>query len=98
MPRSPTTRSSGQLDPPCTGSTMRLMHEVARGLVSEEEFLALPESVNKIELIDGEVIVSPSPSFWHQEVLRRIVLALGKWAEGYPGPVTVAQAPLDVRI
>jgi Uma2 family endonuclease len=72
------------------------MSVVARSRVSEAEFLSLPESLERNELIDGEVIVAPSPLFWHQEILRRIVLALGKWAEGRNG-VTVAQAPLDVR-
>jgi Uma2 family endonuclease len=65
--------------------------------VSEAEFLGLPESLERNELIDGEVIVSPSPTFWHQEILRRVVLALGNWASNKPG-VTVAQAPLDVRL
>jgi Uma2 family endonuclease len=65
--------------------------------VSEAEFLSLPETLDKVELIDGEIIVSPSPTFWHQELLRRIVYALGSWAGGQPGPVTVGQAPLDIR-
>lgn len=65
--------------------------------VSESEFLALPESNTKVELIDGEVIVSPSPDYWHQEILTRIVAALRTWASGHANPVTVAQAPLDVR-
>jgi Uma2 family endonuclease len=68
----------------------------AKSLVSEAEFLSLPESLERIELIDGEVVVAPSPIFWHQEVLRRLVLALGKWADN-KADVTVAQAPLDVR-
>jgi Uma2 family endonuclease len=68
-----------------------------RPIVSEKEFLALPESTEKIELLDGEVIVSPSPSYWHQEVLRRVVAALGTWADRQTRPVTVGQAPLDVR-
>lgn len=68
-----------------------------RTLVSEAEFLALPESTQKVELLDGEVIVSPSPTFWHQEVLRRILLSLGQWAAGQAVPVTVGQSPLDVR-
>jgi len=72
------------------------MSTVTRSHVSEAEFLSLPESVEHIELIDGEVIVSPSPLFWHQEVLRRLVYALSSWAEGRSG-VTIAQAPLDVR-
>jgi len=40
-------------------------------LVTEAEFLARPESTHTIELIDGEVIVLPSPSYRHQKVLGR---------------------------
>lgn len=68
---------------------------VTEALVSEAEFLALPESTRRVELIDGEVVVPPSPSFWHQEVLGRLVSSLRRWARGRE--VTVAQAPLDVR-
>ena len=75
---------------------MTPMHASARTLVSESEFLALPESHDKVELIDGEVIVSPSPTFWHQEVLRRLVHRLSRWADGRPD-VTIGQSPLDVR-
>lgn len=73
------------------------MADAARPLVSEREFLSLPESTEKVELLDGEVIVAPSPSFWHQEVLARLVGALRAWAAGQQSPVTVGQAPLDVR-
>lgn len=73
-----------------------LMSTIPKSRVSEAEFLSLPESMERIELIDGEVIVSPSPLFWHQEVLGRLVFALRRWAEGRSG-VTVAQSPLDVR-
>ncbi len=66
-----------------------------RALVSENEFLALPESGEKVELLDGEVVESPSPSFWHQETLRRLLTALGNWADGRA--VTIGQSPLDVR-
>jgi Uma2 family endonuclease len=68
-----------------------------RHLVSEEEFLALPESTDKIELIDGEVFLSPAPTVLHQEVLLRIVLALRTWASRQGGPVFVGLSPLDVR-
>ena len=73
------------------------MSTSARALVSEEDFLALPESNQPIELVDGEVIVSPSPTFWHQEVLSRLVTQLRSWAAATPVSVSVAQAPLDVR-
>lgn len=69
----------------------------ARALVTEGEFLALPETQQRLELVDGEVIVAPSPNYWHQEVLTRLVTALRGWAESAPMPVSVVQAPLDVR-
>jgi Uma2 family endonuclease len=70
---------------------------VAPSLVTEAEYLALPETTQRMELVDGEVIVAPSPSFWHQEILARIVTSLRAWASLQPQPPTVAQAPLDVR-
>jgi Uma2 family endonuclease len=73
------------------------MSNLARTLVSEEEFLRLPETTEKVELIDGEVNVSPSPTYWHQEVLARLVGGLRQWAGKQQGPVLVGQAPLDVR-
>src|SRR5439155_13353707 len=66
-------------------------------VVSEAEFLRLPESTTKIELLDGEVVVSPSPSYWHQEIVGRIVVALRAWAGRRKRPITVGHAPLDVR-
>ena len=70
---------------------------VARALVTEAGFLSLPESMQRMELIDGEVYVPPSPTYWHQETLSRIMTALRGWAAKQPGPVTVCQAPMDVR-
>jgi Uma2 family endonuclease len=75
----------------------RVMESVRSQLVTEEEFLSLPESLERQELLDGEVIVAPSPSFRHQEVLRRILAALGLWADRQERPVTIGQSPLDVR-
>jgi hypothetical protein len=45
----------------------------ASALVTEAEFLALPESVRPMELADGEVVMRPSPGYWRQEVLARLV-------------------------
>ncbi|MCG8557510.1 MAG: Uma2 family endonuclease [Proteobacteria bacterium] len=73
------------------------MSEAAHHLVSEAEFLTLPESTERLELVDGEVIMSPSPSYWHQEILTRIVARLREWAADTESSVTVAQGPLDVR-
>ena len=66
-------------------------------LVSEEEFLLLPESQNKVELLDGEVIVSPAATVWHQELLFRIVASLREWGQSQKRPVYVGLSALDVR-
>jgi Uma2 family endonuclease len=73
------------------------MSTAARAIVTESEFLALPESNQPIELVDGEVIVSPSPSYRHQEVLTRVVAALRAWVAMSGVQASVVQAPLDVR-
>ena len=87
----------------CHSATPRLklplicMRSIASALVSEDEFLALPESNQPQELVDGEVIVAPSPSFLHQRLSKRLLVALETWAATREGDVTIAQAPLDVR-
>jgi Uma2 family endonuclease len=73
------------------------MAQLARQLVSEAEFRSLPETTQRLELIDGELIVSPSPSYQHQEMLSRIVVALRRWAGAQQRPITIGLAPLDVR-
>jgi Uma2 family endonuclease len=66
-------------------------------LVSEQDFLSLPQTLDKVELIDGEVVASPSPGFFHQEIVGRLAVSLRSWAATQTGPITVGQAPLDVR-
>jgi Uma2 family endonuclease len=73
------------------------MARPAPAYVSEEAFLALPETTDKVELVDGEVIVPPSPSFYHQEVVGRLGAELRQWAKEQAQPITIGQAPLDVR-
>jgi Uma2 family endonuclease len=73
------------------------MEVARRTLVSEEEFLALPETLDKVELIDGEVFVAPSPTYGHQWIAGKLFVALSVWADARTEPVTVGHAPSDIR-
>lgn len=73
------------------------MQTARRSLTTEQEFLALPETTEKVELIDGEVFVAPSPSFGHQRLVQKLLVALSTWAERQGDAFTVGHAPSDVR-
>lgn len=65
--------------------------------MSEEEYLRIPETTDRIELIDGEVVVSPSPSFEHQSLSMRLSRVLDAWCDAHP-PAIALCAPLDIRL
>lgn len=64
--------------------------------VTEEEFLGLPESTERVELLDGEVIVAPSPLGAHQYTLGELFVQVRGWTRAHP-PARVVLAPFDVR-
>lgn len=64
--------------------------------VTEARFLALPESMDKVELIDGEIFVAPSPTVEHQSLVAHLTSALFLWSRANP-PFEVLAAPIDVR-
>jgi Uma2 family endonuclease len=48
---------------------------------TEEEYLALGEDNDRIELIDGDLRVTASPSPWHQRACRKLASALEEGAD-----------------
>ena len=44
----------------------------------------LPEDGNRYEVVYGELLVTPAPRLWHQELVRRVVVALAKYLEANP--------------
>ena len=60
-----------------------------------DEFMALPEDSQHYELIEGELIVNPSPVPRHQRILRKIFFALCAYFETSGGGEAFC-APLDV--
>lgn len=67
-------------------------------LVSEAEYLGMPETVQRSELLDGKVIVPPAPTFGHQRRVVRLCMILEQWATLPSSPnATVGVAPTDIR-
>ena len=62
-----------------------------------EDYLALPETMQRYEIIDGEMIMEPSPTVEHQWIVGRLFRALDRYVEELQlGNVFLA--PLDVQI
>lgn len=62
--------------------------------MTADEYLALPETMQRMDLIDGEVIVSPSPSLKHQDIGGNTYILLREKAKALGGKAYIA--PLDV--
>src|SRR5687768_6852869 len=70
------------------------MAQLTQTRMAASEFLELPETMTPTQLIDGEVIVSPSPEVLHQDTvaaaydLLKVLIPNGR----------VRFAPIDVRL
>lgn len=63
--------------------------------LSAEEYEALPEEIcRRIEVVDGAIIVSPSPRRLHQDICRRLANAL----EPACGPAMRVSIDVDLRL
>lgn len=60
------------------------------------DLLAFPEDTQRREVIGGELIVSPSPDWWHQALLLHTRDLIVRSPASRTGNVAVA--PLDVRL
>ncbi|MBA3895338.1 MAG: Uma2 family endonuclease [Gemmatimonadales bacterium] len=56
---------------------------------------AMPDDGNRYEVVYGELLVTPAPRPWHQVVVQRLILALGKYVEREPIGI-VLSAPADI--
>ena len=66
-------------------------------LWTEAEFLALPETTARVELLDGELVREPSPSDGHQGRVVTIVTELELWARTRTPKPSIRVGPLDIR-
>ena len=65
--------------------------------MTEAEFLRLAVTLTKVELVDGLVVREPAPGGPHQDVVLKLALALGGWANARPGVAYVGLNPYDIR-
>ncbi len=53
--------------------------------MTADEYLALGETPDRYELIEGVVVMSPSPTPWHQQLIVELILQLGLARKRLPG-------------
>ena len=72
------------------------VQQTSKRLYTYDEVVAeFPETNQPCELWDGELIMSPSPSFFHQKIVIRVSRKLDDWVSQHKlGEVIVA--PLDM--
>ena len=56
---------------------------------------ALPDDGNRYEVVYGELLVTPAPRLWHQELVKRLTLALDTYLAEQPVGV-VLSSPADI--
>ncbi|BFU42413.1 Uma2 family endonuclease [Krasilnikovia sp. MM14-A1004] len=65
---------------------------------TEEDYLALGETPDRVELLDGSLLVSPNPSLRHQHIRVEIERALGGGALHALGVINVRLRPNRIAI
>lgn len=51
---------------------------------SAEMVRALPDDGRRYETVHGELLVTPTPSLWHQEIVRRLLVRLDAYLKANP--------------
>ena len=72
------------------------MGETGERRLTYDDLLGRPETSRFEELIDGELVVSPSPTWVHQRVVRELTYELVTWSREHGGEVGVG--PVDVLV
>ena len=56
---------------------------------------AMPDDGNRYEVVYGELLVTPAPRLWHQELVMRLLVALSRYLEANP-VAHVLPSPADI--
>jgi Uma2 family endonuclease len=58
---------------------------------------ALPDDGNRYEVVDGELLVTPAPTWTHQRVVRELVMLLGPYMAAQ-GTGEILPSPADIEL
>jgi Uma2 family endonuclease len=64
-------------------------------LLTYADYAALPDDGNRYQLLEGELVMTPSPNAWHQDVSRELEFRLLAWVREHRLG-EIYYAPLDV--
>ena len=64
-------------------------------LLTYADYAALPDDGHRYQLLEGELVMTPSPNAWHQDVSRELEFRLLAWVREHRLG-EVYNAPLDV--
>lgn len=73
-----------------------VMPAMGSEITKVEELLSLPEDGMRHELLAGEHVVTPSPAFVHQWILRELIRALDRFLANSPSLLWMI-SPADIR-
>jgi len=76
---------------------MKVQRERSTFPLTYDDYALLPQDRNRYEILDGELYVTPSPSYGHQLAVYRLATFLGSHVEA-KGLGQVLFAPLDVLL
>jgi Uma2 family endonuclease len=62
-----------------------------------ERVLALPDDGDRYEVVDGELLVSPSPELYHQDAVLALAVSLRSYAQS-TGVGHVSISPADIEL
>jgi Uma2 family endonuclease len=57
---------------------------------------ALPDDGNLYEVVHGELLVTPAPRVWHQEIVTRMLLALRTYIDRQASDLHLYASPADI--
>src|ERR1043165_745391 len=66
-------------------------------LLTADDYRAMPETGPRYQLIEGDLVVSPAPNRYHQDISRNLEFLLLKYLESHPVG-RIYDAPFDVYL